>query len=196
MTLVRCPTLTVPSADNNGSSTVSWTSISLAGRYERQQRKDGGSWSVAQNSTALSKAVSGLGDGSYDYRVRACNEGGCAGFSAIKTAVVTYPPTGVPALTVPPTDNNGAFAVSWTSVSAATRYELQQRKDGGSWSVAYNSSGLGKTTSGLSNGSYEYRVRACNAGGCRSEEHTYELQSLMRISYAVFCLQKKNKTNI
>src|SRR3546814_8408910 len=31
----------------------------------------------------------------------------------------------------------------------------------------------------------------------RSEEHTSELQSLMRISYAVFCLQKKqnNKTN-
>src|SRR3546814_10539721 len=28
---------------------------------------------------------------------------------------------------------------------------------------------------------------------CRSEEHTSELQSLMRISYAVFCLQKKKK---
>src|SRR3546814_7422009 len=27
----------------------------------------------------------------------------------------------------------------------------------------------------------------------RSEEHTSELQSLMRISYAVFCLNKKNK---
>src|SRR3546814_7268697 len=30
----------------------------------------------------------------------------------------------------------------------------------------------------------------------RSEEHTSELQSLMRISYAVFCLQKKNTTQI
>src|SRR3546814_1871061 len=29
----------------------------------------------------------------------------------------------------------------------------------------------------------------------RSEEHTSELQSLMRISYAVFCLQTKKKTN-
>src|SRR3546814_10001608 len=28
---------------------------------------------------------------------------------------------------------------------------------------------------------------------CRSEEHTSELQSLMRISYAVFCLKNKNK---
>src|SRR3546814_4197625 len=30
----------------------------------------------------------------------------------------------------------------------------------------------------------------------RSEEHTSELQSLMRISYAVFCLKKKTKENI
>src|SRR3546814_10754953 len=29
----------------------------------------------------------------------------------------------------------------------------------------------------------------------RSEEHTSELQSLMRISYAVFCLKKKNQNN-
>src|SRR3546814_9176997 len=34
-------------------------------------------------------------------------------------------------------------------------------------------------------------ARACGRGG-RSEEHTSELQSLMRISYAVFCLKKKN----
>src|SRR3546814_3343222 len=32
-----------------------------------------------------------------------------------------------------------------------------------------------------------------NAGGLRSEEHTSELQSLMRISYAVFCLKKKTQ---
>src|SRR3546814_1949368 len=31
---------------------------------------------------------------------------------------------------------------------------------------------------------------------CRSEEHTSELQSLMRISYAVFCLKKKNSQSI
>src|SRR3546814_7284802 len=35
--------------------------------------------------------------------------------------------------------------------------------------------------------------RAAERGdGVRSEEHTSELQSLMRISYAVFCLKKKN----
>src|SRR3546814_9979603 len=34
----------------------------------------------------------------------------------------------------------------------------------------------------------------CSVRG-RSEEHTSELQSLMRISYAVFCLKKKKKNN-
>src|SRR3546814_3036809 len=34
------------------------------------------------------------------------------------------------------------------------------------------------------------------AADFRSEEHTSELQSLMRISYAVFCLKKKNKQNL
>src|SRR3546814_1886954 len=46
----------------------------------------------------------------------------------------------------------------------------------------------------------EFRLRHRRAevdragrGVLRSEEHTSELQSLMRISYAVFCLKKKNK---
>src|SRR3546814_3341505 len=36
--------------------------------------------------------------------------------------------------------------------------------------------------------------RPSSTGGCRSEEHTSELQSLMRISYAVFCLKKTKKS--
>src|SRR3546814_6232100 len=38
-------------------------------------------------------------------------------------------------------------------------------------------------------------VNNAGVGGERSEEHTSELQSLMRISYAVFCLKKKKKQN-
>src|SRR3546814_2558094 len=48
------------------------------------------------------------------------------------------------------------------------------------------------------------QIRPDGAGGLtigwtrrsRSEEHTSELQSLMRISYAVFCLQKKNDCDV
>src|SRR3546814_13233518 len=49
----------------------------------------------------------------------------------------------------------------------------------------------------------DLRQSAAHVGGAvggarsarRSEEHTSELQSLMRISYAVFCLKKKKKSN-
>src|SRR3546814_9628921 len=41
---------------------------------------------------------------------------------------------------------------------------------------------------------FEIAIQA-SIGAKRSEEHTSELQSLMRISYAVFCLKKKINTN-
>src|SRR3546814_7991443 len=47
---------------------------------------------------------------------------------------------------------------------------------------------------------YRYRATAAPAAAIpapgRSEEHTSELQSLMRISYAVFCLKKKKSNTI
>src|SRR3546814_7970791 len=46
-------------------------------------------------------------------------------------------------------------------------------------------------------GRYVARKVSCSVWPSgRSEEHTSELQSLMRISYAVFCLQKKKKLKI
>src|SRR3546814_5284082 len=40
-----------------------------------------------------------------------------------------------------------------------------------------------------------YSTFLMSRASTRSEEHTSELQSLMRISYAVFCLKKKTKDN-
>src|SRR3546814_7810707 len=53
-----------------------------------------------------------------------------------------------------------------------------------------NPAGLGEgREGGVAVEHIEHRIAALR----RSEEHTSELQSLMRISYAVFCLKKKNK---
>src|SRR3546814_7807759 len=46
---------------------------------------------------------------------------------------------------------------------------------------------------GLVDGLVRRDIRRFGAGRERSEEHTSELQSLMRISYAVFCLKKKTR---
>src|SRR3546814_7319102 len=51
----------------------------------------------------------------------------------------------------------------------------------------------GETPARLAEG--ELAMPVVEAHLLRSEEHTSELQSLMRISYAVFCLQKKKKKN-
>src|SRR3546814_4991182 len=45
----------------------------------------------------------------------------------------------------------------------------------------------------LSMAAQDRLLRAVEYGEIRSEEHTSELQSLMRISYAVFCLKKKHE---
>src|SRR3546814_4482941 len=42
-------------------------------------------------------------------------------------------------------------------------------------------------------GKWKITPEAARDGRARSEEHTSELQSLMRISYAVFCLKKKKR---
>src|SRR3546814_8161030 len=52
----------------------------------------------------------------------------------------------------------------------------------------------GRAEAGAHAGRRVRRQRGRVRGRGRSEEHTSELQSLMRISYAVFCLKKKKKT--
>src|SRR3546814_1253515 len=58
------------------------------------------------------------------------------------------------------------------------------------WRTRMASSGLDRTDLQLL-AELQHRGRLTNAELARSEEHTSELQSLMRISYAVFCLKKK-----
>src|SRR3546814_8204983 len=54
---------------------------------------------------------------------------------------------------------------------------------------------LQDVTRELSSDAYEGRAPGTPGEQKRSEEHTSELQSLMRISYAVFCLKKKKHKN-
>src|SRR3546814_5896813 len=64
----------------------------------------------------------------------------------------------------------------------------------GGASAAWGSDAVGGVVNLIIDGDYEGIRLGAEAGISRSEEHTSELQSLMRISYAVFCLKKKNTT--
>src|SRR3546814_3948173 len=86
---------------------------------------------------------------------------------------------------------------------------LQARQiSGRSWSRAYISGRTGRLMNidarpesrltGMRSNGESWKMRNSHGNGvilARSEEHTSELQSLMRISYAVFCLKKKTPLN-
>lgn len=160
------PTLTAPATNATGNYTISWTAVSLASWYELQERLGTAAWDTVQSSGATSAAMGGKPSGSWGYQVRACNVAGCSAWSAAKTTVVTLPPTSAPTLSAPATSATGSYTVSWTAVAAATRYELEQRKDGGAWAVVQSTAATSRAFSTQAVGSYDYRVRACNAGGC------------------------------
>ncbi|WP_158497855.1 RHS repeat protein [Pseudoxanthomonas suwonensis] len=160
------PTVTAPASSTTGSYTVSWTTVAAATSYRLEERKDGGGWSEVHNGSSASKALSGRDGGAYDYRARACNSSGCGGYSAVKSTTVLLPPASVPTVTTPASSATGSYTVSWTTVATATRYELQEQIDGGSWSLIQDAAGTSRAISGKGNGTYGYRVQACNSSGC------------------------------
>src|SRR3546814_4204845 len=91
--------------------------------------------------------------------------------------------------------------------TSTTRKGLRSRRSGDAWThcVAARSPRSPRSTRPFAAWARAPTACACDAGAAsptsacrRSEEHTSELQSLMRISYAVFCLKKKKTrpTNI
>ena len=159
-------TLTAPSTNYTGSYTLSWTAVAGASRYELDERLDAGAWSNVHNAAATTKAVAGRTAGSWNYRVRGCNDAGCAPYSAVQATLVTLAPTAAPTVTAPATNYSGSYPVSWTTVAAATTYAVEQQFNGGAWTELQNVAAGSLAVSGQASGSYGYRARGCNAGGC------------------------------
>ena len=159
------PTLSVPASNANGSYTVSWSTTGGSTSYTLQEQVNGGGWSTAYTGGSTSMALTGKGDGSYGYRVEACNVAGCGGWSATATVSVLLLPSAPASLSVP-ASSSGSVAVSWPAASTATSYTLQQAFNGGSWGTIYSGAALAYTQGESTTGSYTFRVQACNVGGC------------------------------
>jgi hypothetical protein len=64
-------------------------------------------------------------------------------------------------------EEDGDYTVEWSSGFCwGTRYELQERLNGGSWGEIYDGSGTQRSLSNKGTGRWCYRVRACNSSGC------------------------------
>lgn len=160
------PTVSVPGSNSTGGYSVTWTGVATATLYNLQERVNGGSWTTVQSSSATSWSASGHGNGTYGYQVQACNSSGCGPWSVAGTASVLLPPSGSPSVSVPASSGNGSYTVSWSGVSTATSYNLQEQVNGGGWSTVQSSASSAWSTSGRGNGAYGYHAQACNSSGC------------------------------
>jgi hypothetical protein len=159
-------TVTAPSLNTTGSFTVSWTTVDGATSYRLEERFNNGPFNQIQDAASTSAPMSGKVAGSYGYRVKACNIAGCGDYSATAPTQVTLAPTSAPTVSVPSTSSTGSYTVSWTSVATATSYQLEEQVNNGSFTLIQDAASTSRAISGKGNGTYGYRARACNAGGC------------------------------
>ncbi|KAF1722098.1 wall associated protein [Pseudoxanthomonas wuyuanensis] len=160
------PSLSVPASAPNGTYTVSWTAVGGATTYTLEESANGGSWASVQNTASQSRAYSGKAAGSYSYRVKACNPAGCGPTSAAASTQAFYSPATSPTPVASTPNTTGSIAVTWSAVATSDRYELDERPAGGAWVTVHNGPLTSKTLTGRTAGTYEYRLRACNAAGC------------------------------
>ena len=162
-------TLSVPAGDCDGAFEVTWSPVPGVDDYTLE-RATNASFSDAIEAYSGASTLyneSGLGDGTYYYRVRA--EGICGG-SGWKTAgplSVGVPSSMPDSIQYPGESCNGAFTVTWSSVSEATGYVLE-RAENDSFSGAmqvYTGAATTYDENGLEAGTYYYRVRAQDSCG-------------------------------
>lgn len=165
--------ITVP-ASSTGTHTISWsasTGTVTAYKLYQSSNSNFSGQILAYSGTSTSPGISVDNDGTYYYRVRACNGEACSGYRTGGNGVsVTLPPGPPTSISVPSSSINGSFTISWggASTGTVTAYQLYEASNSNfsGQTLVHNAAGTSKALSGRGNGTYYYRVRACNASGC------------------------------
>ncbi|MFP4623862.1 MAG: fibronectin type III domain-containing protein [Gemmatimonadota bacterium] len=176
---VSTPPLVIPAAPtdlvldsvSDSSIRIRWTDRSdNEEEFQIERKSPEGSFTVldrvaADLVTYTDQAVTS--DRRYVYRVRACGEEACSSYSNELT--VDTPPT-APSGLAAAAAGTSAIQLTWVDRSLTeTEFQLE-RKSGSSGFAAVASIGAGETgflDEGLEPGTtYQYRLRACNDGGC------------------------------
>jgi YD repeat-containing protein len=165
--------ISVPSSSSTGSYSVTWTAgTGPVTTYELWESTNA-SFSPQMRvftGAGTSASISGHGNGTFYYRVRGCNGSACTAYRTGSNGVVVALPPGVPAsLSTPATNTTGNISVSWGAASGnVTAYQLYEANNSGFTGAAlvYNATGTNTTLPNRVNGTYYYRLRACNNGVC------------------------------
>lgn len=76
------------------------------------------------------------------------------------------PPQSAATLSAPASNATGSYSVSWSVVSGATAYQLEENVDNAGWAISETLPGTSKAFSGKPAASFGYRVTACTSLGC------------------------------
>lgn len=138
-------TVIAPSSDGDGNYVVSarWSTSAgnIPGSLKYYERFNGGSARfVKGGNSRATYTASNKRNGVYSYYVLYCyfipadpnNPADCSFSGTVSVTVSRRPPPRVPTLSVPSSDNNGSYTVSWTSSSGATSYNVASTAAAGS----------------------------------------------------------------
>ena len=153
-----------------GQLTVSWDAPADNGaaidEYEVAYKRNVASvttWRTRTVTGTRATISSNLANGvEYAVRVKAHNSAGWSDESADATGT----PLAAPGTPSGPATSTGAHTLTWDAVTGAAEYGIQARRNGGSWASAGTVTGTSDDLTAVATGSWDYQVRACNAGGC------------------------------
>jgi hypothetical protein len=176
--------ISVPSYAAGSSATISWAGItwpstSTKKNYELYEREyngsSWGSWKIIYNGTSTSYPAGNLKHGyQYQYYVRTCNSACSGNRTGSNNLSIVYTP-GTPTLSAAPTTSlNGSYALNWNQKTYATQYQLYDDKG----TRHYSGSATTYSFTDIANGTYQYRVRACNSRGTCSAYSSYVVVSV------------------
>ena len=135
-------------------------------------KKDNGSWQplvVGYQNYSVNVDLSAVGI--YEFQTRWHNpsvqQGAYSGFSnthVVNVSGIAAP--GMASISVPTSDTDGNYVVSWSKGARADQYKLERAFNGGAWTFVQSNLSYNYTVSNQAAGTYSYRVSACNVSGC------------------------------
>ncbi len=161
--------ISYPAGNCSGSFKVTWDAVNTATAYTLQ-RATTASFTDARDvytGAATSFDQTGLGVGTYYYRVLAVSACGNSAWQAGPAMTVTTTPGAPGNIAYPAGNCGGTFTVTWLPVNGATGYLLQRASNAGFSDAqqVYNGTGTSYGEINLAVGTYYYRVLAKNDCG-------------------------------
>ena len=141
-----------------GSATLTWDS--------EHATRCAGSPAIGSTATSGTRKFTRASAGTFRVKVTCTGAGGSG--SATASLLVRRPaaPAVPAAIDCPARSTSGAYTVTWDASTGATRYELEERHDSGSWTQRHDGAATRAAFTGKAPGIYRYRAKACNGTGC------------------------------